>query len=204
MDDPKKDQRLRQVREGAASTTIGRREFLAPALAAGMTLPVAKTLWSLERAASTSRKGGTFRVALHDGSSTDSLDPTTTSSFYMAQRSYAVRSYLTQITSKNLIGSDLPVAWESSPDARTWIFELAKGVEFHNGKLFTATDAVASLNYHRGPNSVSAAKALLADIDDIEADGSHRLVFRMAWGNADLPYLLSDYHLAMLPADREG
>jgi peptide/nickel transport system substrate-binding protein len=141
---------------------------------------------------------------MHDGNTTDQLDPGTTESVYMIQMNHAFRSYLTAITSKNEIGPDAAESWEASSAAVTWTFKLFKGMEFHNGKPFTAQDAVASLNYHRGEGSKSAAKALLEDVDEIKADGSHTLVVKMKSGNADLPYLMSDYHLVMLPSDGEG
>ena len=60
----------------------------------------------------------------------------------------------------------------------TWTFKLYEGMEFHDGKPFTADDAVASLNFHRGDDSKSAAKALLEDVDEITADGAHTVVIK--------------------------
>ena len=36
-------------------------------------------------------------------------------------------------------------SWEPSNDAKTWIFKLRKGIEFHDGSTLTAKDAVWSL-----------------------------------------------------------
>ncbi len=183
---------------------VSRRRFMEYVIATGVTVPVATSLWSTHVAAATPKKGGTFRVGLHDGNTSDSLDPATTESVYMIQTNHAIRSYLTEITEKNTLGPDAATSWEASDDASEWTFKLAKGVEFHNGKSFTARDAVASLNYHRGDDSKSAAKSLLADVKEIKADDDHTLVIKMAGGNADLPYLMSDYHLVMMPSDGEG
>ena len=204
MIDPLRGQRLKGLVEGARSQKIGRRRFMQDAIAAGMTVTAAGTLWSDEVAAQTPKKGGTYRVGMHDGNTTDQLDPGTTESVYMIQLNHAMRSYLTEITNKNEIGGDAATSWEASDDAKTWYFKLAEGMEFHDGKPFTAKDAVDSLNYHRGDDSASAAKALLEDVDEITADGSHTLVVKTKTGNADLPYLLSDYHLVMMPSDGEG
>ena len=133
-----------------------RREFLAGATALGLSVSAASAMWS-KAAKAAPKKGGTYRVGMHDGNTTDQLDPGTTESIYMIQMNHAVRSYLTEITSKNEIGPDAAESWEASDDAVTWTFKLFKGMEFHNGKPFTAQDAVASLNYHRGEGSKSAA-----------------------------------------------
>lgn len=188
----------------ALSGSIDRRQFMERAIAGGMTAAAASALWAKEVKAQTPKRGGTFRVGVHDGNTGDSLDPGTTEAVYMIQLNHVFRSYLTEITNTNELGGDLATSWESSPDASEWRFELARGATFHSGKPFTARDAKASLDYHRAEASTSVAKPLLASIETIETEGDHTLVIKMDGGNADLPYTLSDYHLVMLPSDDEG
>ena len=88
----------------------------------------------------------------------------------------------------------------SNDDATVWTFELNKDASFHNGQKFTAKDAVASLNYHRNKDNASAALPLLASVTDIKADGDHTIRIELDQGFADLPWILTDYHLVMLPA----
>ncbi|MDX1401969.1 MAG: ABC transporter substrate-binding protein [Kiloniellales bacterium] len=204
MSGDKDNQQIEKLVRGAAKGLIDRRRFMEGSLALGLSVAAASTMWSGRVAAATPKKGGTFRVGMHDGNTTDDLDPGTTESAYMIQMNHAIRSYLTEISNTNDIGPDAAIGWEASADASSWTFQLAKGMSFHNGKEFTAEDAVASLNYHRGEDSKSAAKALLADVEEIKADGKHTLVVKMKSGNADLPYLMSDYHLVMMPSDGEG
>ena len=137
---------LNFLQGGLRDGKLSRRRFMEGALAAGLTVSAATTLWSRTVRASTPKKGGTFRVGMHDGNTTDDLDPGTTESVYMIQMNHAIRSYLTEITNKNDIGPDAAESWGASDDASVWTFELFKGMEFHNGKSFTAQDAVASLN----------------------------------------------------------
>ena len=188
----------------AKSGSISRRSFMEATLASGLTAAAATTLWGREVAAATPQRGGTLRAAFDDGSTTDQMDPHTTSSQFMIQLNHATRNYLTEITEDNVVGPDIASHWDSSPDAKTWTFTLRKGVEFHNGKPFTASDAAASLNYHRGEESKSAAKSLVDQIERIEVDGPHNLVIELKVGNADLPYVMADYHLVMMPSDGEG
>ena len=200
MGNPDTDAILAATAEAARKKRLNRRGFMEGALATGATVAAASTLWSTQVAAQTPKKGGTFRVGVHDGNTADSLDPGTTESVYMIQLSHVSRSYLTEITNTNELGPDVAVSWEATPDASEWRFKIAPGITFHSGKALTVDDIVASLNFHRGPDTTSAAAALLTDVTDISSEGDDTVVIKLSSGNADLPYLVSDYHLVILPA----
>jgi len=188
----------------AKAGKLGRRDFMRFAVAAGMTIPLASGLWTSEVAAATPKKGGKFRVGVHDVNTSDTFDPGTYQSVGMIQLAHTHRSYLTEITSENTLGPDMADSWSATPDAKTWTFELNKNATFHNGKKFTSKDAVASLNHHRGENSTSAAAALLSAVTDIKAKGDHAIVIELNQGFADLPFIMTDYHLAICPANDDG
>src|SRR5262245_15306476 len=187
----------------ARSGRLDRRSFIQGALTLGATSPVAASLWS-KVAAATPRKGGLFRVGLDDGNTTDSMDPATYNSRFMITMAHTHTNFLTEISPENEVIGELAESWEPSPDAKKWTLKLRKGVEFHNGKTFDAQDAAASLNYHRGDQSKSGAKSLLASVESIKPDDKQTLIVTFSSGNADLPFMLTDYHLVMLPSDGEG
>ena len=143
----------------AKSGKLGRRDFMRYAVAAGMTISLASGLWTSDVAAATPKKGGKFRVGVHDGNTSDSFDPGTYQSVGQIQLAHAHRSYLTEITPDNGLGPDMADSWSATPDAKVWTFELNKNATFHNGKKFTSADAIASLNYNRGEKTTSSAKA---------------------------------------------
>ena len=192
---------LAELIAGARNKRINRRTFMEGAMMTGAGVAGASALWGSKVHAQTPNRGGTFRVGVHDGNTTDLLDPGVIQAVFEIQISHCHRSYLTEITNENKLGPDLAVAWEAQPGAAEWRFELAPDVTFHSGKTMTTEDVIASLNHHRGENTTSAAAALLADVTDIQADGDNAIVITLASGNADLPYLLSDYHLADLPGE---
>ena len=183
---------------------LSRRHFIQFSMAAGMSAAAASSLWSSDVLAATPKKGGNFRLGSHDGNTSDTHDPGTYLSFSMIQLAHTYRSYLTQITSTNELGGDMAESWSASDDASQWTFKLTKGASFHSGKAFTADDVIASLNHHRGEKTTSAAKALLKDVTDIVKDDEHSVTIKLARGNADLPWLMTDYHLAMCPANADG
>jgi len=183
---------------------LSRRDFISFSLAAGMSVSSASALWSSSVHAATPKKGGTFRLGSHDGNTSDTHDPGTYLSFSMIQLAHTYRSYLTQITAANGLGGDMAESWSASDDASEWTFKLNKNASFHSGKPFTADDAIASLNHHRGDKTTSAAKALLKDVAEIVKDDSHSITIKLTGGNADLPWLMTDYHLPMCPANADG
>ena len=204
MSDSSKKEFKELLTQDARSGKLGRRDFMRFAVAAGMTSPLASGLWTSEVAAATPKKGGKFRVGVHDMNTSDTHDPGTYQSVGQIQIAHTHRSYLTEITPENGLGPDMADSWSASPDAKVWTFELNKNATFHNGKKFTSADAIASLNHHRGEKSTSAAKALLASVSDIKAKGDHAIVIELNQGSADLPWFMTDYHLVMLPAKADG
>ena len=180
-----------------------RRAVLAGGAALGATLATAG-LFPAKPAAAAAKKGGRFRVGLSGSAISDSNDPATTATMFMILQNHSIRNYLVEIGPENDLVPELAESWDSSPDAVTWSFKLRSGVEFHDGKTMDADDVVDSINYHRNESSKSGAKALLDAITEIRADGRDRVTATLAAGNADFPYLFTDYHLNILPSDGEG
>src|SRR5690606_6269091 len=77
-------------------------------------------------------------------------------------------------------------------------------VTFHDGKSVSAKDVIASIRHHMGPDTKSGAKSILASVLDVREDNASTVVFELSEGNADFPFLLSDYHLAIMQANENG
>lgn len=200
MDKFKADKLLEDLKDGAIAGRVSRRQFMEGAAAAGLTVAAASTLWTTKVYAATPQKGGHYQVGVHDGNTSDSHDPGSYQSVGQIQLAHTTQNWLTeQLPNGDVIG-EVAESWESSPDAKVWSFKIRKDVEFHNGKTLTPEDVVASLNYHRGEDSKSAAKSQLAAVQDIKADGDN-VVISANSGFADMPYMLTDYHLVMLPSE---
>jgi peptide/nickel transport system substrate-binding protein len=194
---------LDRLSDAARTGRISRREFMSYSIAAGLTASTATGLWTTQAAAQPSR-GGHFRWGLHDGNTADTHDPGTYVTRQMIYLAHTHRSYLTMINGDGSLGPDLADSWEASADASEWTFKLTENATFHSGKKCTADDVIASLNHHRGESSTSAAKALLNDVTDIKKDGDYNVVITLTRGVADLPWLMTDYHFAICPANDDG
>ena len=191
------------VAEEARKGRVSRRDFMSLAIAAGMTAGAASGLWSSTAMAAPTR-GGTFRLGAHDGNTSDTHDPGTYLSFSMIQLAHTFRAYLTLIEPDGSNGPDVATEWSATPDAKNWTFKLNPKATFHSGRKVTANDVIASMNHHRGEDSTSAATALLKDVEDIVDNGDHSVTFKLGSGNADLPWLMTDYHLPICPAKDDG
>ncbi|MBW1699139.1 MAG: ABC transporter substrate-binding protein [Deltaproteobacteria bacterium] len=180
---------------------ISRRNFLSRVSALGMMAAVSPLLLSHTAHGATPKRGGRLRLGLAGGSTTDSLDPATITDMMMQVISQGqIRNCLVEIDQNTQPIPELAEGWEPTPDAKKWIFKLRKGVEFHNGKTMDADDVIFSINHHRGKDTKSAAKGIVDQIADIKKDGPYTVIFLLKGGNADFPFILSDYHLTISPA----
>ncbi len=162
--------------------------------AAALILPA-----GMRKASAEPKKGGVLRVGMGHGSTSDSLDPGSWDNAYSQVFAQSRHNYLTEIAADGSLEPEIAESWEASPDAKVWTFKIRDGVTFHNGKTVTPEDVVASINYHRGEDSQSAAKPIVDPISDIAIDGQNVVVTLNA-GNADFPFIMSDYHIAIMPA----
>ncbi|MEL7343570.1 MAG: ABC transporter substrate-binding protein [Pseudomonadota bacterium] len=204
MSNIKNEKILADLIAASKAKRVNRRGFMEGALYTGAGAAAASTMWATKVEAQTPKRGGNFRVGVHDGNTSDGFDPGTYNSVLQIQLAHAAFSWLTEITNENGLGPDLATEWSATPDATTWTFALNPSATFHDGTPVTATDVIASMNHHRGEASTSAAKAILNIVDDITADGDHTVVFTLSTGVADLPYLLTDYHLCIFKAKADG
>ncbi|MEB8388121.1 ABC transporter substrate-binding protein [Rhodobacteraceae bacterium KMM 6894] len=203
MDNPKNQMLIDQLADAARQGRISRRSFMHYSMAAGMTATAATGLWTTQAHAEPQR-GGTFRIAQHDGNSGDSHDPGLYESNAEILNAHTHRAFLTMINTDGTLGADVATEWTATPDASEWTFKLDPKATFHSGGKVTAEDVVASMNFHRGEGTTSAAKALLGSVVDIVAVDESTVTFKMDAGNADLPWLMTDYHLVILPRDEDG
>ena len=193
-----KDLFIRRERARFAAGGIDRRQFITSMVAAGVVLPTAMTMAS-EVMAQTPNKGGTFRMGIGHGSTTDSIDPATYENGFSVNYGYGWGNAL-MATAKNgeLVG-DLAESVESS-DGKVWTLKLKEGVEFHNGKSLDADDVIASIQHHLGEDSKSAAKGVIGGVESMKKEDARTVSFTLKNPDADFPYILSDYHLLIMPA----
>ncbi|WP_134681845.1 ABC transporter substrate-binding protein [Paracoccus ravus] len=173
---------------------FGRRGFLAGA--AG--LSALSMLPGGLRAQEQPQRGGLLRMGIGGGSTTDDFDIRKLNDWVPVNQAYMVMNGLVEIDASNTAQPELFESWEAAEGAVEWVFKVRQGVTFHNGKSLTADDVVYSLNLHRGDSS-SAARSVAAGFADIQKISDFEVKITLTSGNADLPYVLSDYHFLVVP-----
>ncbi|MBZ9676580.1 ABC transporter substrate-binding protein [Mesorhizobium sp. ES1-1] len=181
-----------------ASGKLSRRDFLGRAAALGVTAPFANLLLSSAARAAGPVKGGTLKAGLVGGESTNSLDP----ALFMTQVPFAFGKMwgelIVELSPDGKLENRIAEEIGSSPDAKVWTLKIRDGIEFHNGKTVTAEDVAATLERHSDEKSKSGALGYMKGIESIKASGKE-VVLTLKEANADLPYMLSDYHLIIQP-----
>ena len=181
---------------------MSRREFVgrASALGASSTVIAGMLASNDAIAADSPRKGGTLRLGLGGGGTTDSLNIGTYTDSVMVDISHAVCNGLVEWAQDGKPIPDLAEKFESKDAAKVWNFKLRKGIKFHNGKEFDADDALYSLNLHRGEGTKSGAAGPMKAITDIKKINANEIEITLEGSDADFPYVLTDYHVLMVPA----
>ncbi|MCP3689782.1 MAG: ABC transporter substrate-binding protein [Gammaproteobacteria bacterium] len=191
---------IKDLEKAVVDGRLDRREFIKRATALGLAAPFATSILTQAVHAATPKQGGKFIQGTGHGSTTDTLDPGTHENGFSTNVVFSYANSLTEVDNNGQLIPELAESYEASSDAKTWTFKLRQGVEFHNGKTMTADDVIASINHHRGDDTKSAVKSLLSAVVSITKKGKYEVEFKLDAGNADFPVVMSDYHLAILPA----
>jgi peptide/nickel transport system substrate-binding protein len=179
---------------GPAAGLPSRRDLVQGALALGVAASVAPARAEPDEP----RSGGTLRLGLGGGSTTDSLDPRAWDDSVMIGVGFGIFNGLVENGADNRPVPELASAFESDESAKVWTFSLRRGVHFHDGREFGADDAVYSLNLHRGA-ATSGAAGLMKSVTEVKKLGRSAVQVTLGSGNADFPVALTDYHIMMVP-----
>jgi peptide/nickel transport system substrate-binding protein len=174
---------------------ISRREFMRRLTAVGVSAGLITSMSAPAAQAAEPKYGGRLIVGGEAAQVQDSLDPT----MY-----YSTTNILMGNAAHDLLvgrGPDLqPIprlatSWTPSDDALSWVFDLRKGVTFHDGSNFGADDVIYSMTRHFREGTPSQAKVYMGQIASIDKLSEHQVRFNLKAPNADFPVLLSDFRI---------
>ncbi len=181
----------------AGKGRLSRRDFLGRAAALGVSAALLPALAS-KAFAQTPVKGGIIKAGLQGGESTNSLDPALNLSQVTFSFGKLWGEYLVRLTPDNKLVNLIAEEIGASKDAKTWTIKVRDGIEFHNGKTVGAEDIAATIERHADEKSKSGALGILKNIKGVKASGKEVIV-TLGDADADFPYLMADYHLAIQP-----
>ena len=178
-------------------TKLNRRSFLKNTAIAGTAAAVGVASTTANAAP---KRGGTLRLAIAAGDTTKTFDPTKYTDSLDITMARMVYNQLTRANSVgNRVEPDLAESWEQAKNGLSWNIKLKKGIKFTNGKEFTADDAVYSLKMHMGKKSKSGVKGMITSWKDVKKTGKHSIKIILSSADQDLPWVLNDYHLQIVP-----
>jgi len=157
--------------------------------------------------AATGTSGGTIRVALDQP--TAAIDPVTVTDPASIGVISQVGEYLLFDDSQKGLRPALAVSWEADEAAKVWTFKLREGVKFHDGRVLSAKDVVATferlVDPASGSSALSAYKGLLSK-GAIKAVDDHTVTFALDVANGNFPFYVSSdvVNAVILPADYAG
>jgi len=193
-----------QLKELSAAVTKGvmtRREFVARAAALGVTAAAANSMLASSAQAdghATPVAGGTFRLGVQGGESTNTQDPASWASDVPLQIGFFWGEPLVELAEDGGLRGLVAESWEGSNEAKTWTFNIRQGCTFSTGAQVTADDVMKTMERHSNEDSKSGALGIMQGIKSMSVDGN-KFILELEIGNADLPYQMADYHLIIQP-----
>ncbi len=192
---------LKSMTADVVKGIMTRREFVGRAAALGVTAAVANTMLAESAAAdghAAPKRGGMMKIGSSGGESTNTQDPALTASEVPLNNLRAWGELLVEVDAEGQIDFRMAESVEASADAKQWVFKIRKGIPFSNGKDMTPDDVLKTMQRHSNEDSKSGALGIMKGIADMKVDGDNFIV-DLETPNADLPYLMADYHLMIQP-----
>ena len=184
------------IKVGKHHAGITRREFTRRTAALGVSTAFAGTVGGVtgifsESAKASPKAGGHLRLGMAQGNTSDTLDPALMVTEATNLINYNCKNFLAETDHNGALVPELAESWEADGSPLRWVYNLRKGVSFHDGKPFSAEDVIGTINYHISEESKSALRSILKNIQEMKADSPHRIIFTLAEPNAHFPFLMT-------------
>lgn len=167
---------------GVSTPRATRRRFLQAAGAAssvagmGLLLPHGRALAAPKRSLQEAKRGGTLQMALNQESAT--IDPHKSRDAAGTQIKGMIYSQLLKYYYGRELVPDLAESYEAL-DEVTYVFNLRRGVQFHDGAALTSRDVVASYERILDPATGASVYPYISSIETVTARDDHTVEFKL-------------------------
>lgn len=97
---------------------------------------------------------------------------------------------------------DLARAWSSSPDMRTWTFQLRPNVVWHDGQQFSAEDVKFTFDTLLDPKVVATWRSMYMGLQGVDVLDATTVRMRFDTPQPSLPALLGGFYQSIVPKHR--
>ncbi|HKV44138.1 MAG TPA: ABC transporter substrate-binding protein [bacterium] len=137
-------------------------------LALLLVLPLAAGVGALAGVSTTQAAAGKTTLTVGVDQEVVGLDPNKVTAFSSFRRIDLLYNKLVSYDANLKVVGDLAESWDT-PDARTYVFHLRKGVQFHDGQDLTADDVVFTIERILDPKTASPGRSYIDAIDSATA-----------------------------------
>ena len=124
---------LESLSAKVAAGKMTRRDFMGRAAALGVSAVVANSMLASAAKAATPVAGGTFKMGVQGGESTNSQAPASWASDVPLAGGNCWGETMVEVEPDGSLTGLVAESWEGSSDAKTWRFKVRQGIEFSNG-----------------------------------------------------------------------
>ena len=159
-------------------------------LAAAIALGLALTGAALDADAQTRKDSAILAMVLEP----TGLDPTVAPAAAIGEIvHYNVLEGLTKINMDGSITPLLAESWSMDPDGKSYTFKLRRGVKFHDGEAFDASDVKFSFERARAEGSTNKAKkAVFDNISRIDTPDAHTVILVLAQADGNFLFRMGE------------
>ena len=147
-------------------------------LAASGTLTAAHLMTGLGSPARAGNPGGTLKCGWAGVAEIQTLDPAQIGQVLQFQITSNVLSGLMHIDASLVAQGDLAENWTVSDDGLEYVFDLRKGVTFHNGDPFNADDVLYTFERSSNPD-ISIHSKNLSNVEKLEKINDYQVKFTL-------------------------
>ena len=122
------------------------------------------------------------------------LDPTTAAAAAIGEVvHYNILEGLTKINMDGSITPLLAESWSVDPDGKSYTFKLRKGVKFHDGETFDASDVKFSFERAKAEGSTNKAKkAVFDNISRVDASDPHTVIVVLSQADGNFLFRMGE------------
>jgi peptide/nickel transport system substrate-binding protein len=152
-------------------------------------------------AAAVVKKGGTLRLGVGGGSTSDTLDAHNPQVDTDIARIFQMYEPLVARDQNYKIKSVLAESLEPGRDAKHWIVRLKPGLRFSNGRPVTADDVLYSIKRIIDPTNPKRGASALAELvkGRIQKVDRRTVRFTLSQPNSEFPSALGEYYNGIVP-----